>query len=132
MCVPDSDQNDSCLYLIVTKTILVSVCPALSYSTSVRSAILIRSTIKYDRGRAYATIVITTAISHTCRRYTSMVHAVSSLQSPGAQGMSLLETSSMSSLCCLSNSKNPLIYLRDSSMRVWATERKCLYVSPFI
>ena len=43
----------TCVYLRVTKVIFVSVCPALSYSTSVRSTILIQSRIEYDRGRAY-------------------------------------------------------------------------------
>ena len=50
----ENPQKLMCVYLIVTKAILVSVCPVLSYSTSVRSAILIRSRVEYDRDREYA------------------------------------------------------------------------------
>ena len=104
----------TCVYLIVTKMILVCVCPALSYLTTVRSAILLRSRIEYDRGRAYATHVHTEVYVEKCpchyygdqprlqfvygvtrAQYTNL-HAVSSLQHPGARAMSLLETSSVS------------------------------------
>ena len=62
----------TCLHLIVTTTILVFVCPALFYSTSVRSAILIRSRIECDRGRAYLLTRIHTGVyveKCTCHYY---------------------------------------------------------------
>ena len=54
------------VYLIVAKAVPFAVSTALSYLTTVYSAILIRSQLEYDRGRAYTDSghVFILAISH--------------------------------------------------------------------
>jgi len=54
------------IYLIVAKAVPFAVSAALSYLTTVHSAILIRSQLEYDRGRAYTDSghVFILAISH--------------------------------------------------------------------
>ena len=54
------------VYLIVAKAVPFAVSTALSYLTTVHSAILIRSQLEYDRGRAYTDSghVFILAISH--------------------------------------------------------------------
>ena len=54
------------LYLIVAKAVPFAVSTALSHLTTVHSAILIRSQLEYDRGRAYTDSghVFILAISH--------------------------------------------------------------------
>ena len=54
------------VYLIVVKAVPFAVSTALSYLTTVHSAILIRSQLEYDRGRAYTDSghVFILAISH--------------------------------------------------------------------
>ena len=54
------------VYLIVVKAVPFAVSTALSYLTTVHSAILIRSQLEYDRGRAYtdSSHVFILAISH--------------------------------------------------------------------
>ena len=109
------------MYLIVAKAVPFVASAALSYLTTVHSAILIRSQLEYDRGREYTDSghVFILAISHAHRyAYTSPVHSACgytasdihfanysidpSLQSCQVQvvnyalrGMSLLETSSL-------------------------------------
>ena len=53
-------------YLIVAKAVPFAASAALSYLTTVHSAILIRSQLEYDRGRAYTDCghVFILAISH--------------------------------------------------------------------
>ena len=54
------------MYLIVAKVVPFAVSTALSFLTTVHSAILIRSQLEYDRGRAYTDSghVFILAISH--------------------------------------------------------------------
>ncbi len=112
------------VYLIIAKAVPFAASAALSYLTTVHSAILIRSQLEYDRGREYTDSghAFILAISHAHRyAYTSAVHSACgytarhsqrytlcqllhqpSLQSCQVQvvnyaprGMSLLETSSL-------------------------------------
>ena len=121
------DYRKKCpgVYLIVAKAVPFAASAALSYLTTVHSAILIRSQLEYDRGREYTDSghVFILAISHAHRyAYTSAVHSARvrihsqrytlcqrlhrpSLQSCQVQvlnyaprGMSLLETSSQCNL----------------------------------
>ena len=64
------------VYLIVAKAVPFAASAALSYLTTVHSAILIRSQLEYDRGREYTDSghVFILAISHAHRyAYTSAV-----------------------------------------------------------
>ena len=66
------------VYLIVAKAVPFAASAALSYLTTVHSAIFIRSQLEYDRGREYTDSghVFILAISHAHRyAYTSAVHS---------------------------------------------------------
>ena len=66
------------VYLIVAKAVPFAASTALSFLTTVHSAILIRSQLEYDRGRAYTDSghAFILAISHAHRyAYSSAVHS---------------------------------------------------------
>ena len=68
------------VYLIVAKAVPFAVSTALSFLTTVHSAILIRSQLEYDRGRAYTDtghvfiLAYSSAVHSACGYAASDIH----------------------------------------------------------